>query len=168
MFKPWLSDHSWKVAWTADPATGTVLPQTGHTPTGAGGRGSLHVLPHAPSLSRWWGREPSPSIRTALASGDAPPRPCLRTCLWSPLSTQPFCAGIQVLVHYDLPTSCEGAGRGGPQQLLGPCCGPAGLAGSGAGLVGGPGPIPGLRGQLQPTLLFLITRWGVGVIVVLC
>lgn len=37
VFKPWLSDHSWKVAWTADLAVGTVLPQTGCTPTGAGG-----------------------------------------------------------------------------------------------------------------------------------
>lgn len=67
VFKPWLSDHSWKVAWTADPAVGTVLPQTGRTPTGAGGRGSLHVLLRAPSLSCWWEREPSPPVRTTLA-----------------------------------------------------------------------------------------------------
>lgn len=37
VLRPWLSDHSRKVAWTVGPAAGTVLPQPGHAPTEAGG-----------------------------------------------------------------------------------------------------------------------------------
>ena len=71
MFKPWLSDHSRKVAWSADPSREQGAAPDGCSPAEAAGPSAAP----RPSLRRWW--EPSPPGRTELAvqSRSAPSSP---------------------------------------------------------------------------------------------